>query len=151
MKIQMSKFEKYELDFPEKISKQEFIELVSRINQIAKMLGKDILAEGGELPNKPTGNGLGQKLSGHNNSYKEERNLIKNNRNIVVDLYKVYYSQNKADFENIVKKYHLEKYIKYRGVMGGQMIKYRIFHNITPQEVGIKQFPTHTNPEVQRL
>jgi hypothetical protein len=145
----MSKFEKYELDFPEKISKQEFIELVSRINQIAKMLGKDILSEGGTIPNKPAG--AGRLLGSHNASYKEERALLKSNRSVVLELYKAYYSPNKSDLDVVVKKYHLERYIKYRGVMGGQMMKYKVFHQLTPQECGLKVFPTHTNPEVQRL
>ena len=132
MKIIVNEDEMYEINIPEQIDLVKFNEILSRLSTLAKVLGKTderISANNGKV------------IVTRNKSCKDKWNLLKDNRDLFVELCKVYYG---GDFEEY------DKYIKEKGYF---MIQNRTRftslpmknlmekHNIKPNEVGLLRFP----------
>lgn len=148
MKIKLSEIENYEIIFPERIDKDGFLGLLLRLNAIGKIFSKDNATE---LTSKKERTEINAKVGIKKSMNKETIKLLKEHREIVVEIYKAYYSWNKMLLNDVVAKYNLQKLIPSRDIVGGgTLLKLRYLHNIQPQEVGLVKY-AKKGEKLQRL
>ena len=125
MKIKINEYESYEVNTPENITRQEFLELVSRFNFITKMLGRD---------NIPT-------LSQLNNIKRTKKGKIPFNhdRQFLIDCLKLYYNKKLEELNKIL----IEKGMVWdKARVVRELVKFRKKHNVLPNELGLIEFPS---------
>lgn len=141
MKIKINEYETYEINLPDEINASRFLEVVSRLNHLTKLISKesaeDIIKENIiHRIRKPRQPRLPYRV------HKEELKTLRNNRDMVVKIFKAYYSQNKEDFMRVIKELGMDNYITERQKMANaHFAGLKEFHNIKPEEVGLKAYP----------
>jgi hypothetical protein len=140
MKIKISNDEFYEIKLPEQIEINEFSAIVNKFNFLLRNFQKfDI----GNLNNIKKGEDIviNPNLQRKNNKFDKERwKLLRDNRDIFVEILKTHYLGTNKDFENVIKKYGTNFMKKECG--SSSFVALREMHKIKPQEVGLSNFPT---------
>ena len=149
MKIQLSEDEIYEIKLPEQIGIEEFSAIVTKFNFLHKNFTKFNI---GDNPNS-TNSGIILNKNETKDYKKQDRSkwlFLRNNREAVVNILKAYYLGEVEEFEKVVKSYGIN--LDRGGVSSITMRAIREIHNIKPEEVGLKAFPTQNlNIKSQRL
>ena len=137
MRIKLSNDEFYTIKIPDELAIQEFQGLVMKFNQILKHFIKFNI---GEVNNDEEISISTPQIKTYLKQDKEKWKTLRDNRNVFIDILKNFYKPNQEEFENALKRNNL---CFKRGDMSGITIKaMRDLHNITPQEVGLIEFPT---------
>lgn len=128
MRIEISKQENYEIEFPDKVSGRDFKILLRRLNEIAKLMEK---SNGIKNSNLETEIKVTKK--------RKHRKLIRYDRETIIALLKIHY--NTRNREEKQKK--MNKLVN--GISQKQFVKgvthYKAKFNIKPKEVGLTRFP----------
>ena len=139
MKIKINENEYYSIEVPEEVDKTQFFGLQQRFERISKLMSRDIMSfEGSDLSAIPK---VMKEHRSRDPRAKEERMKIKN-REILIKLYKAYYSTDKQELFRVAKELGVDNYITSREMMSsGGMVSLKEEFNITSQEVGMMKFP----------
>ena len=148
MKIRLSDDEIYEIKMPEEIGIQDFQGIVSKFNFLLKNFVKFNI---GEIPNEKGEIVLNQT---QNKTYKKHSKqkwlFLRDNRNAFIEILKTHYLKPISEFEIITKKYDLD--LSKVDLCSDKFKALKELHNIKPEEVGLKGFPTqHTQVKHLRL
>lgn len=139
MKIKISEDEVYKIKIPEEIGIQEFQSIVMKFNFLLKNFAKFNIGE--TLADE-------EKIILQKKQYKKRNNgrweILRENRDIFVDILKKYYIKTNEELIETLKKYNLD--FKRVDFSTGQMLKIRELHQIKPEEVGLIKFPSRTKP-----
>lgn len=137
MKIQLTNDEFYEIKMPEQIGMQEFKCIVMKFNFLLKNFSKF------DIGNENTDDDIVLKENQRINNRDVERwKILKDNRNIFVELLKTYYLKSQNELDKLFEKYNVS--FRRTEFSSTQMIRLRELHNLNPNEIGLKQFPTKT-------
>lgn len=125
MKIKINEFETYNINISEEYTPQEFRELMSRLQYIEKLVGKDPLIKAAmENPSSL-------------NDYTKPRDRPWNqSRESAIRYMKEYYASNKIQKEKVVAENNVPSTM-YRQDMGTLRARY----SIQPNEIGLIEFP----------
>ncbi len=125
MKIKLSKSESYIIDFPEEVEAIEFLGIISRLNELKKLLTvsapeitSDIL------------------LSNKNHRKRGAKRAFWRTRKDAINLLKLHYFGSKDDKEKLAKRWGMN----WKDI-SSQMYNIRIKWNIAPEEIDLKKFP----------
>jgi hypothetical protein len=144
MKIKLNADETYEIKLPEEVGIEQLAGLVSRFSSLLKNFSRNeniTFNTSNKIRNTPA----------NYSSHASERKLLHENRDVVVKLWKAYYSEDRKEFEKLRSELGLDNYLKNKYWMtSGTGRENRERHKITPQEVGIKKFPAK-GESVERL
>lgn len=127
MKIRINENEAYNIDLPNEIDLEQLTGILSRLNSISKLVSKETF---NEIP----------KIINPN---KEQWTLLKNDRNVFIEVMKAYYTEGLEEWNRVAEKYGLtmlKDNKKPMNAYGGK--KLMEFHKITPQEIGLLKLPT---------
>jgi len=136
MRIKLSKDEVYEIKMPDEIGIIEFRGLVEKFNFLLKNFQRF------NITDIPSGNEiiLPREITNQRKSQDREKwAFLRNNREIFVKVFKIYYHETPQDFENILEKYNLS--FERSDMSCSAMIRLKEFHNLKPIEVGLVKFP----------
>jgi hypothetical protein len=126
----------YEIKLPEEIGVNELSMIAARFNSLLKnfsrinIVGSEPAQEIvlGESPTKT-----------YRKQNRVQWDLLRENRNIFLDLLKTYYNKSPQEFEDFKTKHNLTMD---RSIMSNiQIIRLKELHNIKPSELGLIKFP----------
>ena len=134
MKILLSKDELFEFKFPEVVSFIEFRGIVAKFNFLEKNFLKfNPESEGEEVMN----------ITEQKEHVKQDKNkwiMLRDNRNVFIEILKTYYTKSFKEFEDVLKKYNIN--INREEISTNKVKALREMHKIKPQEVGLTAFPS---------
>jgi len=136
MRIKLSQDEVYEIKMPDEIGIIEFNGLVEKFNFLLKNFQKFNISE---MPNKNEIVLTPNIVKEVKNQDRKRWDFLRDNRDIFVKLFKVYYYDTPQDFKNILEKYNLN--FERSDMSSSGMIRLKEFHNLKPIEVGLIKFP----------
>lgn len=150
-KIQITEKEFYSIEIPEVMNREKLDYILGRLLFVQKMMGKDQLIEATQKSNFKDQTYAKPKMK--NVHHGEFLKSLRADRNLAVELYTAYYSKDKKSaIEAFAKKYGQEDYLPGRAISGKPFNQIRNSHNITPQEVGLIEFPGRgRNIKIRRL
>ena len=154
MKIRLNENEVYEIKLPEEINVNELLMITNRFNILSKQfsrfnsLGSKSQDNLNDKDNKETNREtarqiiLGEKeVHSLGLDKKAEWKLLRDNRNIFVELLNTYNKEDKNEFEEVRKKYNLS-HIDRMDMHDISIIRLKELHKVKPREVGLIKFPT---------
>jgi len=129
MKIKINDKETYciDLEFDE-LSAQEFCELLERLNNIRRLLGKDLFAQMNQI--QRTSRPRSYNITGTSRKFNEDRNEA-------IRVLRIHYHGSRQDKEKLAKEYNRLWDVIIKGLPYCKA-KWKIL----PAEVGLKAFPT---------
>jgi hypothetical protein len=135
MKIRLNENEVYEIKLPEEIGVNELYMIAARFNSLLKNFSRINL-----VGCEPQGIVLGEKPTRtYKKQNREQWDLLRENRNIFLELLKTYYNKSPEEFEDFKAKHNLTMD---RSLMASiQTIRLKELHNIKPNELGLIKFP----------
>ena len=139
----MNENEVYEIKLPEEIGVNELSMIAARFNSLLKNFARiNIVGSEQEIV-------LGEKPT---KIYKKQNrmqwDLLRENRNIFLELLRTYYNKTPQEFEDFKAKHNLTMD---RSLMSNiQIIRLKELHNIKPSELGLIKFP-NKQEQVQNL
>lgn len=128
MQVKLNDIETYQIDIKDKLTREEFITLVQRLQTISRAFFKDDFVQ--DMPSKVT--------TIHRNYSKT--NLNKLSREQLMELYKVWFNGDENAFQVACKELNVLN--QYLSTFGGNVKKFLVKHDITPHDLGIKRFTT---------
>ena len=136
MRIKLSQDEVYEIKMPDEIGIIEFNGLVEKFNFLLKNFQKFNISD---IPNKNEIVLTPNLVKEHKRQDRKKWDFLRDNRDVFVKLFKIYYHKTPQDFKNILEKYNLN--FERSDMSGSMMIRLKEFHNLKPIEVGLIKFP----------
>ncbi len=131
MKIKINQYESYNIEFPDEIGAQEFFAMKGRIDNIARLIGKDpLLQTAQDVPFTPI------KAQRIRQSSTIEQRPWSQSREKAIKFVKCHYcgtDEEKAEYVKISGKPWINIYKRVSGL--------KQQHNIQPEEVGLTRFP----------
>jgi len=136
MKIRLNENEVYEIKIPEEIGINELSMITARFNALLKNFSK-INVIGSDSEQEIV---LGEKTTKkHKKTNKQQWNLMRDDRNIFLEVLNCYYNKSPKEFEEFKAKHNITMD---RSLMSSmQIIRLKELHNIKPSELGLIKFP----------
>lgn len=138
MKIRLSEDEVYEIKMPEEIGIEEFQGIVAKFNFLSKNFTKFNIGgeqeEGIVLPSSAV-----KKYKKHD---KMRWIILKDNKDIFVEILKAHYFKTKEEFDEVCKKHNVG--LAKTDMAGGKIALLRELHKLDPKEFGLRRFPSRT-------
>jgi len=136
MKIRLNENEVYEIKIPEEIGINELSMITARFNALLKNFSK-INVIGSDSEQEIV---LGEKTTKkHKKTNKQQWNLMRDDRNIFLEVLNYYYNKSPKEFEEFKAKHNITMD---RSLMSSmQIIRLKELHNIKPSELGLIKFP----------
>lgn len=138
MKIKINNLESYNIELPSQVNQKEFLGILSRFNNIAKIISKDSFTALPEDPSTPIPQIKKRKGSP----------VFLTNRKIAINMFIDYYkTTGTIEKRDIIMENYGKYDIKYESFRGN-ITAIKAIWKIKPQEVGIQSFPT---PGIKRV
>lgn len=140
MKILLNENEMYEIKLPEQIKLQELEMITARFNSLLKNFSRFNLVDNADTPASPKNRLSKEEISEERVYNKEQYNILRENRNLFIELLNTYYNKTPQEFEELIKKngFTFER----RNMSGVHILKLREFHKVNPNEIDLIKFPT---------
>ena len=137
MKIRLNENEVYEIKLPEEIGVNELAMITARFSALLKNFSKINIVGGGLEQQEIV---FGEKTrKEHKKTNKQQWNLMRDDRNIFLEVLNYYYNKSPKEFEEFKAKHNITMD---RSLMSSmQIIRLKELHNIKPSELGLIKFP----------
>jgi len=142
VKILINENEMYEIKLPEQIKLEELVMITARFNSLLKNFSRfNLVAEENEPSpkNRLLGNETLIQQHNKNKVNKEQWKLLRENRNVFLELLKVYYNGTFEEFDDFKAKHNIT--FRRESIASMQIIRLKELHKIKPSEVGLIKFP----------
>jgi hypothetical protein len=141
MRIRLNENELYEIKLPEEITINELPMILSRLNTLVKGFSRFSPIESDD------GIVLGKKEArAYNADASSEWKYLREHRDVFVEILNKYYNGTFDDFQNILAEHNVTVLSKRAYMSNIQVVRLKEFHSIRPTEVGMRKWPTKTEP-----